>query len=201
LEGEFTVYVPPTPPEEDCPWTGPEDSVPEIEKNGWDIRKTLFMLRHTGSGCNVGANLESAHISGYKGVLLWKDHEDENPYYNNYYESSPPFNAISVDHIDGPKLFDAVTADPLGFRLRFKDRRFLPVDSPSAGFTSNYSTAGNTWEFNVFKPLLAAPGHLILSTWPLEAGGYAIISGTSMGKWSPPDSLLDSFYQKQLTAA
>jgi hypothetical protein len=49
----------------------------------------------------------------------------------------------------------------------------------TGGFLSTYTSWGPTWEVDV-KPQLAAPGGDILSTYPLELGGYAVLSGTSM---------------------
>jgi len=53
------------------------------------------------------------------------------------------------------------------------------VNSATGGFLSTYTSWGPTFEMDL-KPQLAAPGGLILSTWPLAQGGYSILSGTSM---------------------
>ncbi|KAH7317069.1 peptidase S8/S53 domain-containing protein [Stachybotrys elegans] len=180
MEGEFYVYAPPN--EEDsyvCTRQAMDDGVAFVRDNGWNISETFFMVRQS-NRCGLDFSLINGQYLGFKAVIVWRDQEFQNPYDNNYQSSAPPLWTLSLDHVDGPKLYKAVTSDMADFRLQFSDRRFLSVDSPSAGFTSNYSSMGNSWEFNVFKPLLAAPGHLILSTWPLEGGGYSIISGTSM---------------------
>ncbi|KAI9147171.1 kilbournase [Paramyrothecium foliicola] len=180
MEGEFHVYASPDYDESlGCSFPPLEKAVAFVEENGWDITKTFFMIRQSRL-CPISANAGEIYFLGFKGTIAWRDQEYDNPYDNDYVGSSPPLFILSMDHVDGPKMYDAVTADPSDIRLRFTDRRFLPVANPSAGFTSNYSTIGNTWEFNTFKPLLSAPGHLILSAWPLEGGGYSIISGTSM---------------------
>ena len=44
---------------------------------------------------------------------------------------------------------------------------------------SSFSSYGMTAELKL-KPDIGAPGGLIRSTYPLEKGGYAIVSGTSM---------------------
>jgi subtilisin family serine protease len=49
----------------------------------------------------------------------------------------------------------------------------------SGGLASSFSSFGLSPELKV-KPDLAAPGGLIYSTLPLEKGGYAVYSGTSM---------------------
>ncbi|HEX4747633.1 MAG TPA: S8 family serine peptidase, partial [Gaiellaceae bacterium] len=51
--------------------------------------------------------------------------------------------------------------------------------NPTGGLISGFSSYGTEAELNV-KPDIGAPGGLIRSTWPLEDGAYATISGTSM---------------------
>jgi len=45
---------------------------------------------------------------------------------------------------------------------------------------SNFTSMGPSSDTLVLKPQLSAPGEAILATWPLEATGYTILSGTSM---------------------
>ncbi|KAI1338783.1 subtilisin-like protein [Xylariaceae sp. FL0016] len=47
------------------------------------------------------------------------------------------------------------------------------------GLPNYYTSWGPTWEVDL-KPQMAAPGGNILSTYPLDLGGYAVLSGTSM---------------------
>lgn len=54
----------------------------------------------------------------------------------------------------------------------------LIVD-PLGKFVDSFSSVGPTIEMTLI-PKVASPGGTILSTWPLEAGGYAVVSGTSM---------------------
>jgi minor extracellular serine protease Vpr len=51
--------------------------------------------------------------------------------------------------------------------------------NPTGGLISSFSSYGLNAEL-ALKPNIGAPGGLIKSTFPLEAGGYATISGTSM---------------------
>jgi minor extracellular serine protease Vpr len=51
--------------------------------------------------------------------------------------------------------------------------------NPTAGLASSFTSIGLTPTLNS-KPDIAAPGGLIKSTWPMEQGGFATISGTSM---------------------
>ncbi|KAK4065071.1 uncharacterized protein Triagg1_8707 [Trichoderma aggressivum f. europaeum] len=54
----------------------------------------------------------------------------------------------------------------------------LIVD-PLGNFVDSFSSLGPTIEMTL-HPKVASPGGTILSTWPLAAGGYAVVSGTSM---------------------
>jgi len=51
--------------------------------------------------------------------------------------------------------------------------------SPSAGLLSVFSSTGLAADLSL-KPDIVAPGGLIRSTWPVEKGGQAVVSGTSM---------------------
>jgi subtilisin family serine protease len=52
-------------------------------------------------------------------------------------------------------------------------------DNPTGGLISSFSSYGLSPDL-ALKPDIGAPGGLIRSTWPLENGVYATISGTSM---------------------
>lgn len=52
-------------------------------------------------------------------------------------------------------------------------------NNATGGFLSTYTSWGPTYEVD-FKPQLASPGGLILSTYPTALGSYAVLSGTSM---------------------
>lgn len=51
--------------------------------------------------------------------------------------------------------------------------------NPTGGLISSFSSYGLSPDLNL-KPDIGAPGGLIYSTFPLEQGGYATLSGTSM---------------------
>lgn len=53
------------------------------------------------------------------------------------------------------------------------------IADPLGKFVDSFSSLGPTVEMTL-HPKVASPGGTILSTWPLEAGGYAVVSGTSM---------------------
>lgn len=52
-------------------------------------------------------------------------------------------------------------------------------NTATPGFLSTFTSWGPTYEVDV-KQQFSSPGGLILSTYPLDLGGYAVLSGTSM---------------------
>ncbi|KIN03294.1 hypothetical protein OIDMADRAFT_119807 [Oidiodendron maius Zn] len=65
------------------------------------------------------------------------------------------------------------------YGLRFDGERASDALNPYGGSLDVFSSFGPTVELSL-QPKIAAPGGSILSTWPLEEGGYDILSGTSM---------------------
>lgn len=55
-----------------------------------------------------------------------------------------------------------------------------PVNNVTGGALSTYTTWGPTWDLREVNPSFGAPGGNILSTYPLDQGGFAVLSGTSM---------------------
>ncbi|KAJ4855603.1 subtilase family domain-containing protein [Trichoderma breve] len=55
----------------------------------------------------------------------------------------------------------------------------LSPNETYGNFVTSFSSLGPTIEMTL-HPKVASPGGTILSTWPLAAGGYAVVSGTSM---------------------
>ncbi len=80
---------------------------------------------------------------------------------------------VAISQADG----DFFVANPASSLTWTSTRVNSP--NPTGGLISSFSSYGLGAELDL-KPDLGAPGGLIRSTYPLEAGGYAIISGTSM---------------------
>ncbi len=62
--------------------------------------------------------------------------------------------------------------------LEFTDEQ-ATLPNPQGGLVSAFSSYGQDVEL-AFGPSVMAPGGLITATWPLDKGGYATLSGTSM---------------------
>ena len=83
---------------------------------------------------------------------------------------------VSIAASDGVLIDGRLAAGPVDLTWTDETRGFV---NPTGGLISGFSSFGLTAELGL-KPDVSAPGGLIRSTWPLEAGGYATISGTSM---------------------
>jgi minor extracellular serine protease Vpr len=84
--------------------------------------------------------------------------------------------AVGISQADGNALKAQIAAGAT--TLTWTDERIFAAN-PTGGIISSFSSYGLTADLQL-KPDIGAPGGLIRSTWPLEEGAYATISGTSM---------------------
>ena len=83
---------------------------------------------------------------------------------------------VSISGTDGGIIDARLAVGPVDLTWTDETAGFV---NPTGGLISSFSSYGLTAELGL-KPDVSAPGGLIRSTWPLETGGYATISGTSM---------------------
>ncbi|HEU4840237.1 MAG TPA: S8 family serine peptidase, partial [Ilumatobacteraceae bacterium] len=83
---------------------------------------------------------------------------------------------VAISAADGAILDGRIAAGPTTLTWTTEQGTF---PNPTGGLISSFSSYGTAATL-ALKPDLGAPGGLIRSTYPLEAGGYATISGTSM---------------------
>jgi minor extracellular serine protease Vpr len=82
----------------------------------------------------------------------------------------------AISDTEGVAINNAINAGAQ--TLNWTDQ-FGSFVNPTGGLISSFSSYGLSPDL-ALKPDIGAPGGLIRSTYPLEAGGYATISGTSM---------------------
>jgi minor extracellular serine protease Vpr len=85
-----------------------------------------------------------------------------------------PRPVVGISQADG--LFILSQAAPV--MMTWTDQ-MAPFPSPTGGLISSFSSYGLSPDL-ALKPDIGAPGGNIYSTYPLEKGGYATLSGTSM---------------------
>jgi minor extracellular serine protease Vpr len=86
-----------------------------------------------------------------------------------------PIPVIYISQDDGELINARLDAGPVSLTWGFT----AAVPNPTAGLASVFSSEGLAADLSL-KPDIAAPGGSIRSTWPLEGGRYAVLSGTSM---------------------
>ena len=89
--------------------------------------------------------------------------------------------ATSLNVVDSNTLKGGLAASKVGqYKLFFNSTVYEALTQQTAGLMSSFSSSGPTLDGLSIKPQISAAGGNILSTWPLEAFGYAVLSGTSM---------------------
>jgi subtilisin family serine protease len=83
---------------------------------------------------------------------------------------------VAVSDAEGVLIHNRLAAGPVTMTWTDDTGSFT---NPTGGLISSFSSYGLEAELDL-KPDIGAPGGLIRSTYPLEDGGYATISGTSM---------------------
>lgn len=91
------------------------------------------------------------------------------------------YTIISLDYDTSQQILADISNTPSGasFVLNFRDTRVHDKINTAGDAMDYFSSIGPTIEMTQ-KPQLSAPGGNILATWPVSAGGYAVLSGTSM---------------------
>jgi subtilisin family serine protease len=91
---------------------------------------------------------------------------------------SPPITipVVAISDTEGVLINNRLEAGPV--TLTWTDQALIGLN-PTGGLISSFSSFGLSPDLEL-KPDIGAPGGLIRSTYPLEAGAYATISGTSM---------------------
>ena len=83
---------------------------------------------------------------------------------------------VAISDAEGALIDGRLASGPV--TMTWTDQTAI-FPNQTAGFASSFTSYGLDAEL-ALKPNVGAPGGFIRSTWPLEAGAYATISGTSM---------------------
>lgn len=83
---------------------------------------------------------------------------------------------VSTNDVSGVLINNRLAAGPVNMTWTDQTGTFL---NPTGNLISSFSSYGLSPDL-ALKPDIGAPGGLIYSTYPLELGGYATLSGTSM---------------------
>lgn len=152
------------------PTTGTDACAP-LPSTTPDLSNYVVLIRR--GGCAFTQKLDNAAAKGGKYFLI----------YNNVAGleviTVGNYTAALILPEDGTFLVNQLAAGK-NLTIEFPQTgAFFPYPHPGGGLTSGFTSYGPTFDM-YFKPAVAAPGGDILSTWPTNMGGYAVLSGTSM---------------------
>src|SRR5690606_10966082 len=126
-------------------------------------------------GCTFNQKANNAQIAGAAGVVLYNNALGR---FGATVEGGPTINipVVTIDFTEGNLLDSPLAAGPVTMTWTSQTGTFV---NSSGNLISAFSSYGLAADLSM-KPDLGAPGGLIRSTYPLERGGSAILSGTSM---------------------
>ena len=124
--------------------------------------------------CAFNVKVQNAEAAGAIAVVLYNHSPGSlGPLVTLNPQTAIP--VVMISKLDGELIHNRLLTGPVN--LTWQTSVFAP--NPTGGLISSFSSYGTEATLTT-KPDLGAPGGLIRSTWPLEDGAYATISGTSM---------------------
>lgn len=134
--------------------------------------KAVLIRRGT---CTFHAKSLNAQNAGAAAVVLYNNAAGR---FSPTVAGSPAITipVVAVSGAEGVAINNAIASGPQTLNWTDQTGTFT---NPTGGLISSFSSYGLAADLSL-KPDIGAPGGLIRSTWPLEQGGYATISGTSM---------------------
>jgi subtilisin family serine protease len=125
--------------------------------------------------CGFNAKSINAQNAGAAGVIIYNNVAG----IQNITVLGPPavtIPVVSVSAADGVALNSRIAAGPVTLTWT---NTAVQIPNATGNLISSFSSYGLSPDLDL-KPDLGAPGGFIYSTYPLELGGHAILSGTSM---------------------
>ncbi|KAF9882212.1 subtilisin-like protease [Colletotrichum karsti] len=137
-----------------------------------------------GYSCSPTQVQQHAVAANYTRVITYPDSTVDDIFIEGHAAPTPTLTADGSVFPMGSiidKQFSSTASNSESYKLLVSSQSPLLVDQPGGGSPNNFSSIGPNADF-AFKPEIAAPGGMILATFPLmeDSGGFGIMSGTSM---------------------
>ncbi|KAI1763358.1 subtilisin-like protein [Hypoxylon sp. FL1150] len=158
-----------------------DDACSALSEDTPDLSEYMVLIRQA-NNCAVYQQAQNVADKGARNIMLYSN----GPTTTLVYVSFLPeiLGAGMVTATQGVEWIDLLN-EGREITLHMTDQNHADKllesspDTQYGGLLSSFSSWGPTWEVDV-KPQFASPGGNILSTYPLDLGGYAVLSGTSM---------------------
>ncbi|KAJ1956365.1 hypothetical protein GGI12_005326, partial [Dipsacomyces acuminosporus] len=124
--------------------------------------------------CSPTQKTINAQNAGAVGVLIYNSVFG---IYNAAVEGGTTIPVAAISRDDGLFIVNALSQGAV--TIKAPKGETITIDNPTAGLMSAFSSYGPSPELDI-APLISGPGGLIYSTYPLNFGKYALLSGTSM---------------------
>jgi len=150
--------------------TTPDDACAPIAA---DLTGHVVLIRR--GACPFHTKALNAQNAGAAGVALYNSVAGR---FSPTVAGTPPITipVVAISDIEGALIDGRLAAGDV--TMTWTDE-LLMTENPTGNLISSFSSYGLSPDL-VLKPDIGAPGGLIRSTYPLENGAYAAISGTSM---------------------
>jgi subtilisin family serine protease len=134
--------------------------------------KAVLIRRGT---CSFYIKASNAQAAGASAVVLYNNSAGR---FSPTVAGTPPITipVVAISDTEGVAINNAIDAGAQTLNWQATTGTFV---NPTGGLISSFSSFGLNAELTL-KPDIGAPGGLIRSTYPLESGAYATVSGTSM---------------------
>jgi hypothetical protein len=126
-------------------------------------------------GCTFYTKAKNAENAGARAVIIYNNVPGR---FAATVAGTPPVGipVVTISDQEGLLINNRIAQGPV--TLTWTDQ-VGSFPNPTGNLISSFSSIGLSPDLSL-KPNLGAPGGLIYSTYPLERGGYAVLSGTSM---------------------
>jgi subtilisin family serine protease len=132
-----------------------------------------LVRRGTCSFTVKGTNVQNA---GAVGMVLYNNNPPNSGYLTPLITAPVTIPVVFVNEVEGALIDGVLAVSPVNMTWTSNIGNF---PNPTGGLISSFSAYGLAPDLTL-KPDVGAPGGFIRSTFPLEQGGYATLSGTSM---------------------
>jgi subtilisin family serine protease len=153
-------------------WTAAQSAITDGAHTAVLIYNTLY--------CGLGSYSEQLLALNVTTVIYYTN-DPNTPILLDEPGTTDPFNILFLGYNQSQQILEDIASLGSGkkYTLDFKSSVVQDLPNPAGHTIDYFSSIGPTIEMTV-KPQLSSPGGNILSTFPLSAGGYAVLSGTSM---------------------
>ncbi|KAK0548235.1 hypothetical protein OC861_006360 [Tilletia horrida] len=155
----------------------PNDACNQLPSSTPDLSKYAVLIAKA-KNCVTTLQINNAKDAGAKVIIIYNDKTDEPIYVDEYLDVEDTTQAAGISYEDGVKIANAIYSKKTVTLDFSKSHGAVQQNNITGGLIGDYSEYGPTWDAGGV-PSSAGIGGLVMSTWPVNAGSYAVLSGTS----------------------